>query len=133
MRPALYEKLTTDAILLGLVPAVRHYERGSMLDIPETPFVVVAWGIQQSLGPGLSTRDLEIWVHQQRGDYSVCDQYLARVITVLQGISNYSYSVPAENSRLSTVTWEATSGDLDDRDYQTNTRHADFRVTGRGR
>lgn len=126
MRKIAYEALTSDAELLNLVPKERWLENSASLDIPASPFVVLAWG--ETFGMrGLSGRMLRINAHDSRGDYSTIDAVLERATNVILGIVD----VTQGESRFTEATWEGASGDLDDPVYRTNLRYVDFRVAGR--
>lgn len=126
MRQIAYEAFTTDEQLLALVPKERWLENSATLDIPESPFVVLAWG--ETIGTrGMSGRMLRINVHDSRGDYSTIDAVLARATDVILGIID----VTQGDSRFTEATWEGASGDLDDPQYRTNLRYAEFRIAGR--
>src|SRR4051794_20503380 len=80
-RDEVYSVLTADAEFTILVPAV--YERSAVVDAPEPPFAVLAWGGRT---PGISRmkqRTLTLFVHDHRGSYDHIEAALARAEALL--------------------------------------------------
>lgn len=129
MRKAVFNLLTTDATLLGWLPADRWYERGSVPDKPVAPFAVLAWQGVAAVGRGRTGLPrLTLWVYEPRGSYATIDNALRRATIVLEGASDYTFA----GERISQADFEGSSVDLYDDIYRANARNAGYRVVGSG-
>lgn len=134
MRRVLYSALTSDPELNVFYPSSKFFERGAVTDSPPAPFAVVAWGTHQSLGPGLATRTVQVYFHDARGSYDRINDAVARCEELVAGLEEVE--IPYGTGlldRISTATWQLSSGELFDTEHRTNVRYVEFRVTGRDR
>lgn len=128
MRKAVFNLLTTDATLIGLLPAAQWYERGSVPDAPPKPFAVLAWQGSVRVGNVSNVPRLTLWVYDERGSYENIDNVLRRATIVLEGAQQYTFS----GQRIAQVDFESSSTDLYDDIYRANARNAGYRVIGSG-
>lgn len=129
MRKAAFSLLVNDVGFTALIPADRLYERGSVPDAPALPFAVLAWGGRTRVGPGMYFSRLDLWVYDERGDYSRIDDVLGEAERVLESADHYV----ADGSRLGSAAFAGSSVDLFDDTYRANARSAGYRCTGNGR
>lgn len=92
LRKIVFRALKADPELAELV-GDRIYQRGSTLEgIPPTdtvPYIVYNLGLSFPKGPSAlraRTQSLQVWVHDEPGDYFRIDQILTRVKVVLESI-----------------------------------------------
>ena len=134
MRRVLFNELTNDAELNVFYPGAVFSERGALVDSPAPPFAVIAWGLHQSNGPGLAIRTVQVYFHDARGSYDRINDAVARCAELVAGLENVE--IPYGTGlvdRISTATWQSSSGELYDQEHKTNVRYVEFRVTGRDR
>jgi hypothetical protein len=134
MRRVLYNTLTNDAELQVFYPANKFYESGAVEDSPAAPFAVIRWGTRQSAGPGLSSRMVQVYFHDARGSYDRINDAVARCEELVAGLEGVE--IPYGTGlldRISTATWQLSSGELFDTEHRTNVRYVEFRMTGRDR
>ena len=129
MRKVVYSLLANSAAFIALIPATRIYERSSVPDAPVLPFCVLAWGGRTRIATGCYQSALEIWVHDERGDYSLIDNVLGIIEDVL--CSNLQATV--DDQRMAQADRPNTSPDLYDDTYRSSTRSAGYRLVGTGR
>lgn len=127
MREIIYGALTTDTTLLEDIPAARWFAEGSVIDISVAPFAVLAWGPREGIMRAVSARSLRVEIHDSRGSYVLIDKILKRVEEVVLA----QIDVTQGDSRVTEATWITASGDLDEPEYKTNKRYAEFRIAGR--
>jgi hypothetical protein len=128
MREAIHHVLTTDATLLGLLPAERWFARGAVEDSPKNPFAVLAWQGTVRTGRANHTGRLQLWVYQPRGSYDLIDSVLSRATEVLEELADFRRG----GQHIAQVDFESDSVDLYDDMYRCNTRNAGYRVVGSG-
>jgi hypothetical protein len=91
IRKVVFRALRADPEITSLV-GDRIWQRGSTPDgIPpgETPYIVYHMGERFGAGPSAlraSRQTVQVWVHDEPGDYYVIDQILARVKFVLEAV-----------------------------------------------
>lgn len=92
LRKIVFQALMADTELQDMVEG-RIYQRGSTIDgIPPTtitPYIVYNMGQGFPKGPSVlkaRTQSLQVWVHDEPGDYYKIDQILARVKVVLEAV-----------------------------------------------
>ena len=129
MRKVVYSLLSNSVAFTSLIPALRIYERSSVPDVPVLPFCVLAWGSRTRIATGCYQTSLEVWVHDERGDYTLIDDALAIVEDVLT--SNAQATVGDE--RMAQADPPNTSPDLYDDTYRSSTRSAGYRLVGTAR
>ena len=93
LRQVVFRALKEDPVIQSFV-SDRIFQRGSTLDgIPPTkvtPYIV--YNLAQGFPKGPSSlrarmQNLQVWVHDEPGDYYKIDQILARVKLVLEGVN----------------------------------------------
>lgn len=126
MRKVVYSLLANSVAFTDLVPADHIYERSSVPDAPVLPFCVLAWGGRTKVATGCYRTSLEIWVHDERGDYSRIDNALAVIENIL--LSNVHAVV--DDSRMAQADAPNTSSDMYDDTYRSSARSAGYRLVG---
>ena len=129
MRKVVYSLLANSAAFIALIPATRIYERSSVPDAPVLPFCVLAWGGRTRVATGCYQTSLEIWVHDERGDYTLIDNVLAIVEDVLTS----NVQATSVDGRMAQADAPNTSPDLYDETYRSSTRSAGYRLVGTAR
>ena len=129
MRKVVYSLLANSVALTSLIPAARIYERSSVPDAPLLPFCVLAWGGRSRVATGCYQSSLEIWVHDERGDYSLIDNALK----IIEDILCSSLQATVDDQRMAQADRPSTSPDLYDDTYRSSTRSAGYRLVGTGR
>ena len=128
MRRLFYNWLTTSPALSSQVPVDRWVARGTLEQRPDTvPFVVYVIGLQDRGIGNVRRTTVELWVHDEVGDYTRIDDVLDSVedrMEELENLEGFGY-------RILTAEWQGRSGDLSDDALRTSTRNASFRVVGR--
>lgn len=127
LRQTVYELITADQEVTDMVPAVRWYERGAVEDSPTKPFAVLVWLTTVPASGGRYLHPLEVWVHDNRGDYSLIEATLQEVKRVLSGATQYAGT---NGVRLVQADFTGQSGDLDDPDRGTNVKNSSWLVVG---
>jgi hypothetical protein len=127
MRALLYQWLTTNAQLTAIIPADRWIQQGAMDDPPARPFAVVGFTDRPRTDVGSAQPRVAIWVHDDRGSYSTIDT----VIELLEVLLPEATPLVSATHRIADIRWDASSADLTDDGYSTNTRNAQFILTGR--
>jgi hypothetical protein len=127
MRELIHTWLTTQTYLTTIIPAERWIQQGAVDDPPPRPFAVVGFADRPRSDMGSAQPRLAVWVHDDRGSYAKIDSILQYVEETLPG------AVPLEDSdsRIVDIRWDGSSADLTDDGYNTNTRNAQFIITGR--
>jgi hypothetical protein len=127
MRQLVYEWLTQDGYLTAVIPAERWIQQGAMDDPPPRPFAVVGFTDRPRTDVGSARPRLVVWIHDNRGSYFRIDDIIKYLEEELPS------AVPLENDdyRIVDIRWEGSSADLTDDGYSTNTRNAEFSLTGR--
>lgn len=126
-RAWIYDRLSTDAAVLALVPAQRIQAAGS-LEARENvkPFIVFRLGadapeLNDADAPYVTGQDAAVWVHDEPGSYKRIDTIIQAVRTALVG------QVPTAIA----ATWQGDSGELSDPDQGTIVRNSTYRLYGR--
>lgn len=125
MRTIVYGLVKADVTLQAETP--RWYESGSVEDAPALPFGILHYGPRVGLHPGAQDRTLRISVYDDKGSYDRID----RIIGHLERVLLPQIDVTQGDSRLTSVTWIQSSGDLDSPEYRANMRYVEFRIAGR--
>lgn len=125
VRSLVFSALTGDSALNTLgINANTMWAAGS-LDAPlDGPFAVLRWGpVTRGFGP-VNSATLAVYVHEQGASYDTINAILKRMREVMLALCA---SGTAANWILD-VEWLGDSGELDDQQYKTLMRTADFRV-----
>lgn len=120
--------IVSDLELLDDIPEDRWFGSGSIVDTPARPFAEIRFGgVFRGMGP-VKRRRLEVWVHDEEGDYTRIDRIIAGLKRVLDGAEHVFY----EDVELIYASWVSDSTDLYDDKYRTNTKSTGFDVIGTG-
>lgn len=120
-----YARLTEeDNPLLALVPAASIYGAGGLTGSPANkPFIIPKFGTRVRRNPeGPYTETLEVWIHDEPGDYLRIDAILGVVKDRLHGQVALPGAVQCR--------WEGNSGDLADDGYGTIVKTTSFTLVG---
>lgn len=127
MRKAVFDLLSTDAEFMDLVGG-RLFPRGSVIDLPDKPFVIFAMTGSPRLGRSLPGRPtLEVWAYEERGSYTTVDAILKRADAVLLNVPHLF-----EDEVLAETVPQGWSSDLYDDVFLANTRSSTHIVFGSG-
>lgn len=114
------------------VPIERIFQIGSVEKKPETLFIV--YRLSGDF-PTVTRRSparrvsLEIWVHDQPGDYSRIDGILKQIEATFDAVVHAS---AAEGEWVSTADFESRSPDLNDDGFGTICKMTNYSLIGRG-
>ncbi len=124
MRTTLFQAIIADATLIGLGIASENSFAGDV-DTPEyRPFLQLRWG-RNDIGLDVVTRrTLNIWVHDEGGDYGRIDSIIFRLRLLLPSLEGTSNIMAAE--------WTGDSEDLIDDGHKTIARYTSFSLVGSG-
>lgn len=134
IRDIIWDSLRNDFVLNGLGVAAdgsNIWQADTVDTLHVKPALVVRWGTATpAVGErtatrwtGAGTQTLQVWVHDDGGDFARIDAIIDRIRTVLSGL----VGVPgASGERLIQADWAGDSGDLRDDGYGTITRHSDW-------
>ncbi len=127
MRALVRSLLISDTGLSAAISADRWIQRGAVLETPPRPFAVIGYaGTFKSPTP-IGKYRLEVWIHDERGDYTFIDTTLKRVKFVMKN----SVGIRSSTAEITQVDWISDSPDLYDDGYRTGTRSAAFDVVGK--
>lgn len=124
MRTIVFQAITSDPTLIGLGIEGENSFAGDV-DTPEyRPFLQLRWG-RNDIGLDVVTRrTLDIWVHDEGGDYGRIDSIISRLralLPTLEGTNN-----------VMAVEWTGDSEDLADDGHKTIARYTSFSLVGSG-
>lgn len=134
LRSHVFAALSNDSVLTGLQITSASLFTTHDVDTPQArPFVVLRW---QNTVPGLgdddtrwvNTRRLQVWAHDDPGDYDRIDQILQRVRVVLKQL--VGVNTGESGSWIAETNWEGDSDDLSDEAVGTITRNSSYSFTG---
>lgn len=121
--------LVADLALTAMVPASRWITRGAVEDTPELPYVVLAWGgTAPSTGGRNTPQLLDVYVHNEIGDYTFIDDVLELVYQRLSSVQQYV----ASGYRLVQADFQGKSADLTDPDTRTGFIYSSWKLLGGG-
>lgn len=127
MRRLVYQGLTDDATLMGMLPGGLAGDRAS--GVPDSlPFGVLTF---EGPTPGVGTHRLwrcTVWIHSEREDFTAIDQVLKQVKASMDSLAGTNLN----GVYLNDVKWEGDSPDLHDEDRGTNVRTSAFLLAGSG-
>lgn len=102
----------------------RVYQYNSVPDPVMKPYIVVKFGVE-SAEPGWragpTQRPIQVWVHDDPGDFSRIDRVLQRTKTVLQSLPN--------KDEFLELRFVDTSRDLDDTALGVITKYSTYQMT----
>lgn len=84
-----YALLTEEPALVDLVPTERWFRRGGVVDVPQTPYVVLAWLGPLTTGRRNSAQLLDVYVHDEVGSYTRIEEILEAIKGVLLDAVHY--------------------------------------------
>jgi hypothetical protein len=126
-----FNLLTTDSVLNALGITADSVFTTHDVDTPQVrPMLVLRWGITDNVlnHSPMASRGLQVWAHDEPGDYERVESILRRVRTLLTSVS--AENAGANDEWVSEIKWERFSEDLSDEDAGTVTRNGDFTITG---
>jgi hypothetical protein len=133
MRATLHQLLVGTPALTTLVPAVRWYQAGNVVDNPVKPFVIIRWlAPVPSDARGKFLKQVRIEHHGTRGSYAPADTFLGSpdrndgLYAVMAGISQ----LVGTDGRITQADYLGHSGDQEDATYLTNMKFSSWRVIG---
>lgn len=126
---ALVRMMLVNALPVGSdLPAERWYGSGSILDTPIRPFAEIRFGGKfQGMG-SVTRRRLEVWIHNEEGDYESIEDWIRFAQSVLDGAEHVTDGVGNE---VISCSWVNNSTDLYDDGYRTNCMSATFELVGK--
>lgn len=110
------------------MPPEHWFGSGAIIDTPRRPFAEIRFG---GRFPGMAVvkrRRLEVWIHDDEGDYGRIEEWLKHVKSRLDGVEHQSDEAGNE---IILCTWISDSTDLYDDGYRTNCMMSAFDVIGR--
>jgi hypothetical protein len=128
MRILVFQAITGDSEMQSMgIGGVNSF--AGDVDTPEyRPFLQLRWG-RNDVGLDVVTRrTVNIWVHDEGGDYGRIDSIILRLralLPTLEGQDNGS-------GHLMAVEWTGDSEDLADDGHKTITRYTSFSLVGSG-
>lgn len=131
IRSFVFSLLTTDTTLIALGITADSVFTTHDVDTPQVrPMIVLRWGLTDNVlnRSPIASRGLQVWVHDQPGDYERIETILRRVRTLLTSVS--AQNAGASDAWVSEIKWERFSEDLSDEDAGTIARNGDFTITG---
>lgn len=112
LRKLVFRALREDQSLADRV-GDRIYQAGSLSDdVPptsQTPYLVYKLGTEGRAGPSAiraTTRSVEVWAHDQVGDYFVIDEILDRAKVVLEAVDNQGTFLEIRFTNKSPDLWD---------------------------
>jgi hypothetical protein len=131
IRSFVFSLLTADATLNSLGITANSVFTTHDVDTPQVrPMIVLRWGITDNVlnKSPMASRGLQVWVHDEPGDYERIETILRRVRTLLTSVS--AANAGTNEDWVTEIKWERFSEDLSDEDARTITRNGDFTITG---
>lgn len=133
MRRILFSMLVNSPTLHDLI-GERVYEKGSVPEHPDTPFIMTRWSTTDRPGGipvRVQDRRVEIWVYGPQNDFTMIE----RIMRALQLTLHRRSGVQVEDPDFGTVTliestFEGSGEDLEDPDYRAQLKVATYRVVG---
>lgn len=119
-----YDKLSNDGAVTALVPATSIFGPGSLDGAPaDKPFIVIRFG-PTVRGPfvGTSQTELQVWAHDDPGDFLRIQSILEAVQAALEG--------PVALEGAHSARWQGESPDSADDALGTITRWASYNLVG---
>lgn len=110
------------------LPTERWFGSGSITGDPKTLFAEIKFG---GRFPGMGIvvrRRLEVWIHDNEGDYGRIEEWLKHVKSRLDGAEHQKGE---DGSEIVLCTWVNDSTDLYDDGYRTNCMMSAFEIVGK--
>jgi hypothetical protein len=125
MKKVVYKLLKEDDEFNTLFPNV--LERGAIEDVPMLPCaVIVMTGSPRQSRAHPRLPRLEVWLYQERGDYSKINAGLIALDRIFEDVLNAT----ADGERIAEADPQGWSSDLYDDIYKANTRNAAYLLVG---
>lgn len=125
-RKPVFALLTTDPELQALGMTSDTVKGSSPTTSPEIrPFAILKWGEEQPFIGSIHEKELQMWVYDEPGSYTLINSILLRARTLLV---DEAVDVVVDGERFSTARWQGTSPDLYDDIYKCITRYASFAI-----
>lgn len=121
----MYQHLTAQSALTGIVPIPRWFQAGAVKDVPTKPFVVLRWLAPVRLAAGFG-RQLRLDVHDARGSYANIDSFNKAAKTALAGVND----LVGPDGRITQCDYLGNGGDQEDTTYGTNYSFTSWQVIG---
>lgn len=129
IRDLIYDTLTQDTILNGLGITEDNTFNSNDEDTPQgRPLMVLRWGGASVGLDVVNLRSLTVWIHDKPSDYSVVDQALERVRTILTAM--YGVNAGAAGKWVVEIEWTGDSDDLTDDVQNTVCRNSQYNLVG---
>lgn len=129
MRSALLSFLMQETALTDLIPEERWVSGRDLEDRPPTPFAVLRFGGSlRGVDPVRVVR-LEIWVHDEPGNYDLVDN----VIKLIYGKLHKAIHISDSEAEIVCATWVGDSTDLFDPGLRTNTKSTGYELVGKNK
>lgn len=114
--------------VMAVVPEEKWFARGSTIDAPEPPYVVLAWGGTLTSSVRRSGQLLSIYMHDAIGSYEFIREVIHPVIKpTLKEAQQY---VGPDGYRLVQADYLGVSADLSDPDKKTGFVYSSWIVVG---
>jgi hypothetical protein len=133
MRKTIYAALTGTPALTAIVPAVRWFAAGAVIDNPAAMFVVLRWlSPVPSSARGRFLNQLRVDVHDKRGSYTNIDALLGNPDTGggIYGVLDGIIQLDGIDGRIAECDFLGHSGDQEDDTYGTNYKFSSWQVIG---
>lgn len=128
MKSVVYDELTSDAVLQGLVSPDNWLGGSTVTSNIDGLYVVIRWGERPRGVTGLSGPiRLQLWVYDTHGSYDNIDAVLDQAEKVISGIED----VHSASGNVACATWERRSAEFDDPERRKIMKYSEFTVIGR--
>ena len=110
------------------IPPERWFGSGAVTDTPPRPFAEIKFG---GRFPGIGVvarRRLEVWIHDDEGDYDRIEKWLQHSKERLNGAEHQS---DGDGNEIVLCSWVSDSTDLYDDGYRTNCMMSAFEIVGK--
>lgn len=128
MRATVRGLLVGNGALTTLIPTERWYQAGAVHDSPRMPFGVLRW-IAPVRGDarGTFTKQLQVQVFDQRGDYTKIDAVLKLVLATLEPVEDFT----GVDGHIAQLDYLGDSGDQEDTDLRAGMKYSSWQIAGR--
>lgn len=110
------------------IPAERWHGSGSIVDTPPRPFAELRFGGRYPGMGQVRRRRLEVWIHDDEGDYDRIEKELKFVKGLLDGAHHIQ---DGAGNEIVACTWVNDSTDLYDDGYRTNCMMSNYDLVGK--
>ena len=129
MRSALMSFLMQETALTDIIPEERWVSGRDLEDRPPTPFAVLRFGGTFRCVDPVRTSRMEIWVHDEPGNYDLIDEVIKLVYNKLHKAVHISDA----EAEIVCATWVGDSIDLYDPALRTNTKSTGYDLVGKNK